>query len=230
MKVKQLPKKLIIFTFFFINIGNIEPVKANLFSEKTAAQITTVTRNQGNNHNNLLAMLLVGGVGFTLGLSSPFFPFRRASTKTNKKLIEENSSQAITEKPIKVYSNHKETSPCILYIEKAYNKFAQGDIDGALKNFNNAIRTHPNNAKLYSERAYFRKNKLGDKEGAIADYTQAINMNPENPLFYFCRSQTYLELGDRHKAIEDYNTAMDIAPENMIYDSAYKKELKSGIN
>ena len=114
------------------------------------------------------------------------------------------------------YFNKNHTSSYIVFIERAYSCFARGDIEGALKNFDDVICTHPNNAKIYSERAYFRKTKLGDKQGAIADYTQAISINPNDPFFYFCRSQTYLELGDRKKAIEDYNTAMDMTPEYMI--------------
>jgi tetratricopeptide (TPR) repeat protein len=216
--------KLFFLTILLINIGNIRSVKANLFTEKFVTQtITASPKSASNNNNNLLAMFLLGGVGFALGVNSPFFIFRRASTTAEKEL----PSDIKSENTIEMSDNKKDSYSYIVYVEKAYNNFGQGNIEGALKNFKDAIRSQPNNAKIYSERAYFRKNKLGDKEGAIADYTQAIDINPDNPLFYFCRSQTYLELGDRHKAIKDYNTAMDIAPEDIMYNSGSDSKLKS---
>lgn len=219
MKLKYLQKQIFILIILLISFSKIKPTEANLVTETFVIQTTTITRNSANNNNNnLLVMFMISGIGFTLGLQLSFFLFGRTSI-TDKKPLEKNSSQNIIEAPIEMSPNKKDTSSYIVYIEKAYNKFAQGDIEGTLKNFNDGIRYHPNNAKIYSERAYFRKNKLGDKEGAIADYTQAIDINPDNAFLYFCRSQTYLELGNRQKAIEDYNTGMDIAPENIMCDS-----------
>lgn len=100
-----------------------------------------------------------------------------------------------------------------LYVQQAYNHFSQGDVEGAIADFNIALCIHPNSAELYTARGNFRKQKLGDRLGAIEDYTQAIFINPDNAFFYFCRSQTYQELGNQQKAIEDYNTGLTLAPE-----------------
>ena len=226
MKIQILQKRFLFLTLLFVSLVNIQPAKANIFTEKVIIQTTVDTPDLQNNQNNrniyLLAMLAIGGIGFALGLRYPFFLINRISKTKDKELIKLNQSETIAETKIEISSHQKETSKYSLYIEKAYKNFGKGDIEGALKNFNEAICSQPHNAKIYSERANFRKNKLGDKEGAIADYTQAINMNPDNALFYFCRSQTYLELGDRRKAIEDYNTAMDIVPEDIMDNSVSK--------
>ncbi|MEJ1933511.1 tetratricopeptide repeat protein [Nostoc sp. NIES-2111] len=103
------------------------------------------------------------------------------------------------------------------YIQQAYTRFAQGDIEGAIAHFHAAIFLHPQSAELYTARAQFRKKNLGDYQGAIEDYTQAICINPHNAFFYYWRSQTYQELGEQQKAIEDYNAAMNLAPEGTIY-------------
>ncbi|MCJ8279878.1 MAG: tetratricopeptide repeat protein [Rivularia sp. ALOHA_DT_140] len=216
MKLEKLRKQIFIFTFLLVNIGSVRPVKANIFTEKVVIQSTiaipdSANNNQNNNNNYILAMLVISGIGFVLGLKFPFSLLHRTSTQAeDKHFLKVSQSETSIKTQIGISSNKKATSQYLLYIKKAYNNFAQGDIEGALKNFNEAIRNQPNNAKVYSERAYFRKNKLGDKEGAIADYTQAINMNPDYALFYFCRSQTYLEMGEKQKSIEDYNTAMGI--------------------
>lgn len=104
-----------------------------------------------------------------------------------------------------------------LYIKQAYTRFAQGDIEGAIADFNTAICIYPHSAEIYTARANFRKKKLGDRQGALEDYTQAIFINPDNAFFYFWRSQTYQELGNQAKAIEDYNAAVTLAPEGTMY-------------
>jgi tetratricopeptide (TPR) repeat protein len=103
------------------------------------------------------------------------------------------------------------------YIEKAYTSWRQGDVQRAVAELNNAIRLHPNNAELYTERAKFRRKNLGDKEGALEDYTQAIHLRPDNALFYLWRSQLYHEIGDMLKAMADYNTAIRLAPDDTMY-------------
>ena len=216
MKLEKLQKQIFIITFLLVNLGNVRPVKANIFTEKVVIQTTTAipdsaNNNQKNHNNYILTMLAISGIGFALGLKFTFLLLNRTSIQTeDKQFLKVNQSETSIKTQIGISSNKKDTSQYLLYIEKAYNNFGQGDIEGAFKNFNEAIRSQTNNAEIYSERAYFRKNKLGDKEGAIADYTQAINMNPDNALFYFCRSQTYLEMGEKQKSIEDYNTAMGI--------------------
>jgi Flp pilus assembly protein TadD len=69
------------------------------------------------------------------------------------------------------------------YVEQARTFSRQGDTQKAIAQFNNAIRTRPNDAYLYSESANLRRQNLEDKDGALEDYTQAINLHPDNPLF-----------------------------------------------
>lgn len=99
-------------------------------------------------------------------------------------------------------------------IKKAYNCFEEGDIEGAIANFNRAISNNPHNAEIYSQRANFRHNKLKDKQGAIEDYNHAIEINPDNAYFYFWRSKVYQDLGNQRQALEDYNMAMRLTMDN----------------
>lgn len=88
--------------------------------------------------------------------------------------------------------NLKETLDINRYIQQAYTCFAQGDIEGAIGNFQNAIALYPHCFQVYTERANFRLHQLQYLTGALEDYTQAIYINPHNALCYFWRSQTYL--------------------------------------
>ena len=227
-----LPTILILSVILLVNLFNIQSTQANYKISRTVIKKNIFTKysNKHDRNNQILITLIIAGVGATLGWSIAFIYYRRTYKKIEEKKCdapEEPQSdrtsakvpkpKKIIESPSEPYIKPNYYSSYIVYIEQAYKCLSQGDTQGALKNFNEAIRSKPNSARVYSERANFRKNKLGDKQGAIEDYTQAIAINPNDALLYFFRSQTYQELGNQKKAIEDYNAAMNIAPDHTMY-------------
>ena len=57
------------------------------------------------------------------------------------------------------------------------NKAKERDFEGAIENFDRAIKINPDYADAYNNRANVR-HELGDDPGAIEDYTEAILLNP----------------------------------------------------
>ncbi len=57
-------------------------------------------------------------------------------------------------------------------------KFKQGDYQGAIQDYNQAIRLNPKFAFAYNNRGTARL-QLGDKQGAIADFNKAVELNPQ---------------------------------------------------
>jgi len=101
---------------------------------------------------------------------------------------------------------------------KAYNYFLQGkqkrklgDFKGAIADFTEDIRTHPNDALAYSDRG-FARDKLGDYRGAIQDYTQAIRLNPNDADAYYNQGLVRRKLGNYRGAIQDYIKAIQLNP------------------
>jgi tetratricopeptide (TPR) repeat protein/S1-C subfamily serine protease len=86
-----------------------------------------------------------------------------------------------------------------------------GDKQGAIDDFNQAIKINPNLAEAYSNRGTVRDD-LGDKQGAIDDYNQAIKINPNYALAYNNRGNARADLGDKPRAIDDFNQAIKINP------------------
>jgi tetratricopeptide (TPR) repeat protein len=98
-------------------------------------------------------------------------------------------------------------------IEKAKN----GDLDGAIADFDRAAELDPKNDAPYYNRAQARRLK-NDTAGAIADYTKAIELGSTNPAAYNNRGNARVENKDRDGAIADYTRAIELKPD---YARAY---------
>jgi tetratricopeptide (TPR) repeat protein len=98
-------------------------------------------------------------------------------------------------------------------IEKAKN----GDLDGAIADFDRAMKLNPKDDAPYYNRAQVRKLK-NDTAGAIADYTKAIELGSTNPAAYNNRGNARVETNDRDGAIADYTRAIELKPD---YARAY---------
>ncbi|MFM6090550.1 MAG: tetratricopeptide repeat protein, partial [Dolichospermum sp.] len=92
-----------------------------------------------------------------------------------------------------------------------------GDKQGAIDDYNQAIKINPNYAQAYNNRGFVR-NELRDKQGAIDDYNQAIKINPNYAKAYYGRGNVRDDLGDKQGAIDDYTQAIKFNPN---YANAY---------
>jgi tetratricopeptide (TPR) repeat protein len=96
-----------------------------------------------------------------------------------------------------------------IYNDRGIAKQNKGDLDGAMADYNQAIKLDPKLDVAYINRGNV-KQKKGDLEGAMADYNQAITLNPKNVLAYRCRGDIKRKKGDLDGAIADYNRAIKL--------------------
>lgn len=75
--------------------------------------------------------------------------------------------------------------------------------------YDEAIRQHPNNTKVYFDRGNARFAQK-DFQGAIADYTEFLRLEPNNPKAYANRGLARTNLGDKKAAIADLEVAMKL--------------------
>jgi serine/threonine protein kinase len=103
-------------------------------------------------------------------------------------------------------------------------KYKLGNQQGAIADYNEAIRLKPSFAFAYNNRG-LAKYELGDKKGAIADYNKAIRLNFNYALAYRNRGNAKSDLGDKKGAIADYNEAIRINPDlaSAYYDRGKQK-------
>ncbi|MEG4272554.1 MULTISPECIES: tetratricopeptide repeat protein [unclassified Microcoleus] len=101
--------------------------------------------------------------------------------------------------------------------ELGINKVKERDFEGAIENFDRAIKLKPNYANAYNNRANVR-HELADDAGAIEDYTNAILLNPNCAGFHRNRGIISCKLGDYRGARADHTRAIQLNPNN---DQAY---------
>ena len=126
---------------------------------------------------------------------------------------ESNEKQTAKSPPAPGASDKRDGDLVNRGIEKAKN----GDLDGAIADFNHAAEVDPKNDAPYYNRAQAKRMK-NDSAGAIADYTKAIELGSTNPAAYNNRANVKAETNDRDGAIADYTRAIKLKPD---YARAY---------
>ncbi|MFN5955373.1 MAG: tetratricopeptide repeat protein [Dolichospermum sp.] len=109
-----------------------------------------------------------------------------------------------------------ELSPrAAFYLNRGNVRYNLGDKQGAIDDYNQAIKINPNLALAYYNRGIVRY-ELGDKPGAIDDFNLAIKFNPNFALAYIGRGVVRNDLGDKPGAIDDYTQAIKINPNDAL--------------
>ena len=88
-----------------------------------------------------------------------------------------------------------------------------GNYQGAIADFNQAIKLNFQDAIVYRNRGKARS-LLGDYQGAIADFNTALQMEPQDGLVYVARGNAYRAISNYLGAIADYSQAIQINPED----------------
>lgn len=98
-----------------------------------------------------------------------------------------------------------------LYLERGKLKRNDDDSDGAIEDFNSALRINPKYANAF----YFRALAKGDLQRykeALEDFNIAVSLNPNDADFILDRGVTKSNLPDNKGAIEDYSKAISLNP------------------
>ena len=96
-----------------------------------------------------------------------------------------------------------------LYFNLGSIKVQSGDINGALTDFDRAIKINPNYVDAYLMKSGI-KVSLKDFNGAITDLDRAIKINPNYNIAYFMRATIYQNLKNYKNALADSSQAIEL--------------------
>jgi tetratricopeptide (TPR) repeat protein len=88
---------------------------------------------------------------------------------------------------------------------------SQGDLNAAIKDYDQAIKLNSKFAQAYNNRGVAYDHK-GDFDRALADFDQAIKLKP-TAIAHFNRGNAYLARSQYDHAIDDYNQAIKLKPD-----------------
>lgn len=122
---------------------------------------------------------------------------------------------ALSEAPGKLYAEASLITAANArdFVAQGNDKYKQGNYEGAIEDYTQAIRLNSDDAEAYFKRgnAYA---KLKNHQRAIEDYTQAIRIAPNSDGAYLNRGHAHFDLKDYQEAIEDYTQAIRLNPDN----------------
>jgi serine/threonine protein kinase len=116
-------------------------------------------------------------------------------------------------KPSEVQSTSRVSEFATDLVNRGIRLLDKGDLDGAIADYDAAIRLDPKFTLAYYNRGIARADK-GDLDGAMADYDAAIRLDPKHARAYYNRGIAREGKGDLDGAIDDYDAAIRLDPKH----------------
>lgn len=95
------------------------------------------------------------------------------------------------------------------YTQRGVLEAKNGDLDGALADFNKAIEIKPDFTEIYFARGFLEQIK-GNSDRAMADYSKAIELNPQFALVYYGRGLLDYNLHKFNDALADFSKSCEL--------------------
>ncbi len=98
------------------------------------------------------------------------------------------------------------------YVNRGIVRSSRGDLEGAVTDYNNALRINPTLGEAFANRGtvYIRKEQYTT---ALNELDRALSLDLEQPaMVYFNRAIVYENIGDKTKAYQDFKRASELRP------------------
>ncbi len=94
------------------------------------------------------------------------------------------------------------------YLQRGAERYEQGDVDGAVDDYTEALEIGDEDPDVYRRRGVARA-AMNDVEGAIEDWTAALELDPDHVEARVDRALAYYEHQRPEKALEDFDAAAE---------------------
>jgi tetratricopeptide (TPR) repeat protein len=112
------------------------------------------------------------------------------------------------------------------YLLRGKALLTKGELDGAMADFNQALKLRPTYAEALAARG-MGWSKKKDYTNALADLDQAIAQE-ERVESYYARAQIYETQGNADRAVADFRKAIELAPKG-VFDAVAQASAKKRI-
>ncbi len=99
------------------------------------------------------------------------------------------------------------------YVKSGLEKFREGNLDGAIADYTQALDLNSSYLGAYNNRGLARSAQ-GNFDGAIADYSTAIKMKPAYVEAYYNRGMAAFLQGNYDAAIADFTKTLELKPDH----------------
>jgi tetratricopeptide (TPR) repeat protein len=126
-----------------------------------------------------------------------------------------------TDEAIKCFSEAISLNPSYeAYFNRGIIRREIGDLEGAIEDYDIAIRIKPTQSEIYNNRGNVRRDR-GDLQGAMSDYNEAIRLNPSAALVLMNRGFLHKIHGSLDSALEDFTSAINLKPTDLDIAEAF---------
>jgi tetratricopeptide (TPR) repeat protein len=98
-----------------------------------------------------------------------------------------------------------------MYTHRGFAYAQKGQLETAIKDFDEAIKLDPNQGSAYNNRC-FNRAVMGQTVKALQDCNKSLALRPNHASTLDSRGYTYLRLGQYDLAIKDYTAALKLRP------------------
>ncbi len=100
----------------------------------------------------------------------------------------------------------------LAYYTRANSRWMDGDPEGAIRDFGEALRLNPRASGVYANRGAIRA-MSGDHDGAVRDFDEALRVNPLNAPAHTNRGISLMKKGDLPGARAAHDQALKLDPD-----------------
>jgi tetratricopeptide (TPR) repeat protein len=102
------------------------------------------------------------------------------------------------------------------FFERGYKNYHEGDLEGAIADYTEAIKLNPQDSITYNNRGV-ALDESGQHDAAIEDYTEALRLDPNYANGYSNRGAAYASKHEFDNAIADYGEAIRLDPNDAVF-------------
>jgi tetratricopeptide (TPR) repeat protein len=117
--------------------------------------------------------------------------------------------------------DYEELETAAAYVERADERYEEGDVDGAVEDYTAALELDPDHPSEIYHRRGVSKAAMEETEGAIEDFSEALELDADNVGALVDRGLAHYDQDNPQAALEDYDRALEATDDETLLAKVY---------